>query len=152
MIQRLNYGDHIFFLAVRVRSLRDSGRLELGSAVFVDRIREDIIFVDTAIRTLSQSLKDGSLMKNRIVYLRDITRLMYEFSSMLTRIIAGETSISESLKPQFKSYQSLSDRLKGEIEEIETIINGIVGTNRDGDFIISEEEYKSLLSDGDDKA
>ena len=152
MIQRLDYGDHIFFLAVRVRSLRDSARLNLRSDIFIERIHEDITFVEKAIDRLSLSLKDGSLMKNRTEYLRNINRLIRDFTVVLTQIVDGEATFSEELKDQFEAYRGSIKRFWGEAEKIDSLIESIVGTSREGEFIISEEEYKILLSDSDDRA
>lgn len=146
MPHKLNYGDNIFFLNMKVRILRNCLKLDIDRELFLENINEEILFIVVAIEKLYGLLKESPIIVNRAENLKAIQRLKLQIISLLTSIIEGESSYSAHMESRFTHYKTVRENFLNNIEEIKGIITEISEKAAEEQHIISEEEYKHLLS------
>ena len=151
MLQRINYGDNIFYLTMLIRVMRDSEKLQIDPGLFINKLKEDILLVYRSVETIYDNLKDSSLIKGRGEYFRDISRLAEQFIGFLMSVVSEKTSFSTALKGEFAEYRRIIQDLERSQKEVSDILAGISKEVQDGEYTISEEEYRILLADEDDK-
>ena len=147
MSHKVNYGDNIFFLNMKVRILKNCLKLEIDRELFLEKINEEILFVVVAIEKLYGLLKESPIIVNRSENLKAIQRLKGQLIGLLTSIIDGDSRYSMLMENRFSQYNTVRENFLQNIEEIKNIITGINEKGIEEQHIISEEEYKHLLSD-----
>ena len=147
MSHKVNYGDNIFFLNMKVRILKNCLKLEIDRELFLEKINEEILFVVVAIEKLYGLLKESPIIVNRSENLKAIQRLKGQLIGLLTSIIDGDSRYSMLMENRFSQYNTVRENFLQNIEEIKNIITGINEKVGEEQYIISEEEYKHLLSD-----
>jgi hypothetical protein len=146
MSHKVNYGDNIFFLNMKVRTLKNGLRLDIDKDLFLEKINEEILFIVVAVEKIYQLLKESSLIVNRLDSLKSIQRLKGQIISLLTSILDGHASCSSLMEDRYSQYKTVRENFLHNIEEIKSIITGINEKAMEEQYIISEEEYKYLLS------
>ncbi len=147
MSHKINYGDNIFFLNMKVRILKNCLKLDIDRELFMEKINEEILFIVVAIEKLYELLKENSIIVNRSESLKGIQRLKGQIVGLLTSIIDGDSRYSTLMENRFSHYNTVRENFLHNIEEIKNIITGINTKAVEEQYIISEEEYKHLLSD-----
>ena len=87
MTRKINYEDDIFTLALQVRCLRDTLKLEVDPDLFKDRILGDILWIDSTIGRLFQSLRESSLYVKRQEHLKELQKLKRAFADALDALV-----------------------------------------------------------------
>lgn len=146
MSHKLNYGDNIFFLNMKVRILKNCLKLEIDRELFLEKINEEILFIVVAIEKLYGLLKESPIIVNRSENLKAIQRLKGQLIELLTNIIDGDSRYSMLMENRLSQYNTVRENFLQNIEEIKNIITGINEKVVEEKYIISEEEYKHLLS------
>ena len=146
MSHKINYGDNIFFLNMKVRILKNCLKLEIDRELFLEKINEEILFIVVAIEKLYGLLKESPIIVNRSENLKAIQRLKGQLIELLTNIIDGDSRYSMLMENRVSQYNTVRENFLQNIEEIKNIITGINEKVVEEQYIISEEEYKHLLS------
>lgn len=146
MSHKLNYGDNIFFLNMKVRILKNCLKLEIDRELFLEKINEEILFIVVAIEKLYGLLKESPIIVNRSENLKAIQRLKGQLIELLTNIIDGDSRYSMLMENRLSQYNTVRENFLQNIEEIKNIITGINEKVVEEKYIISEEEYKHLLA------
>ncbi len=142
----MNYEDNLFFLNVLIKTLKDGMSLDIDKEYFLDKMVEDIFFIDRTLEKIHVSLKENPLLIKRPEYMRQLLRSKKAFASFLQDIVEGKFEFSAHLEPVFQDlHASRAEHLK-EISEIQAQLQK-AGTISDDQDIVSEEELKFLLEE-----
>jgi len=150
MVKRINFGDDIFFLAMKIKHLKYAAELELSPELFRDNIAEELEFVFSALQKIYSSLKKSSLVINRGEYIKNLLRLMHSFTALIDDIAAGEAGYAAMVADQRDALNHSRRAMGPAIEEIAQLLTQYDEAGEEGKDIISEEEYKHLLSEETD--
>jgi hypothetical protein len=148
MTKRINYEDDIFSISLLVRSLTDILRLDIDPELFKDRIAGDIAFVDAGINRIYDSLVSGPLFLKRDEHLKGLQRLMRSFTIVLDSIIEKRVPFAEFLVAYQGRHQTMRDAHETHAGEIRSQLSQKI--SRDEEHIVSEDEFKILLSPPDE--
>ena len=149
MPQKIDYGDNIFFLSMKARTLKDSVKLELQTDLLLEPLNREILFLVKTTQYLFQQLKESSHIRNRAEHLRDIRRLINTLIEFFMEIEKGETSLSTALRSESGEYRILEKELENSRSEASELLTIVTGSGQEERYTISEEEYKILLSEED---
>jgi hypothetical protein len=150
MINIIHYDDDIFYLTYTVKRLFDGLKLELDASLFLNKLLEDIAFVSRSVEFFLESLKSTKLKVNRLNYLKNMYKLNKLFVEMLNSTLTEQAAFAPQLKNHFTHLAALRDRhIEHEHVLIEALNKGHHPSAQESD-ILSEEEYRILLSRDED--
>jgi hypothetical protein len=147
MSHTVNFGDNIFFLTMKVRTLKNSLKLDIDSDLFLETINKEIIFIMLTLDKIFEFLKESSLIIDKLENLKNVQRLKLQLIHLLSGILEGKSSFSSFMKSNFGEFRKMRDECQQNIEEIKSMITGISEKAVEDRYIISEQEYRHLLSD-----
>jgi len=146
MTNIINYEDDIFFLTYMVKKLSDCLQLEIDPNIFLNKIIDEITFINKSIEYFFNTLKQSQLKVNRINYLKNILKLVSLFIDLLDELLKENLIFSKYMKDNFKYFLNIKKQLHQYLQEIKEIMTDIKDTSNLENDIISEEEYRILLS------
>jgi len=150
MVKRINFGDDIFFLAMKIKHLEYAAKLELSPALFRDNIAAELEFIFAALQKIYASLKKSSLVISRGEYIKNLLRLMHSFTTLLDDITTGEAGYSAMIADRREAVSESRRAIEPAIEEIQGLLSQYDEASEEGKDLISEEEYRHLLSEETD--
>ena len=144
MATRVNYGDNLFFATTVVRTLRSGLKLEIDADYFLDKIVEDVFFVDTILQQIYESLRVNTYLINRKDHLHELMRAKRNFADLLNEILENDIHLKEQLDafaPKFR------DSLERHVNDIADIQNAMDSPEAEVDTqsIVSQDEFRFLL-------
>lgn len=153
MAVQINYEDNIFYLATQIRNLKNGIKLDIDPDFFKDKFVEDILFIDSGLRKLFQSLTRNVYLIHRNDYLRSLQRAKKSFVAFIEEIEAGTSPFCSNLSPFRKQLSASKETQQKEITEIH---NQLTSKNdRDvesrGEDVVSQEEYQFLFKAGEEE-
>ncbi|NOY09109.1 MAG: hypothetical protein GXP33_09740 [Spirochaetes bacterium] len=150
MTKQINYEDDIFFLLLILRRLSDGLKLTVDSEIFSAKIVDDILFIDEAVDKVYDLLKNSPSLIKKEENLRNIRKVKKLFIELLDDIIRKKV-------PMAYYFTDILDnliRIQKKHSETDADIDGqllkIAGKLQEGRQIVSEEEFRFLLSDDED--
>ena len=105
MSERIHYDDNFFFLTAMIRTLTDAVKLKVDVEFFADKILEDILFIDSTIQRIYESLKKNTRLIRREVYLHSLMKLKKAYGRLLDVVLNADGSFAEayeSVLPQLR--------------------------------------------------
>jgi hypothetical protein len=144
MTKKINYEDDIFSLNLFVRNLSDILKLDIDPDLFRERVQGDIAFLDLAINRLFESLEGGPLFLKRDEHLKEMQRLKRSFVALLDSLIDGQAPISQFLLPFHGHFKGMREAHDRDVSNIRSLLSRTA--SRDEEHIVSEDEFKILLS------
>ena len=150
MARRINYEDDIFTLALHVRCLQDTLKLEIDAEFFLERILDDIAWLDSAIGLISRNLMSGSFFVKREEHLKELQKLRRAFSEALSGIIEKRVPFADSLEDRMSDLRSLREDQEKAIAEIRTLLSEAGSPAQEEEHIVSAEELKFLMTSPDE--
>lgn len=149
MTRRVNYEENIFFLALVLKQLSAALKLNVDADLIRERIVGDFQFLDRSLARLYQSLKSNHLMIDRVSHLRELERLSRSLTGLLEDVLGGRLPLADELEGDFELLRRLHEnRERDQLELGETVAESRQRTG-DHEQVVSEEEFKSLLAEGD---
>jgi hypothetical protein len=148
MTRRINYEDDIFCLALQVRCLQDTLKLEVDPEFFKERLMGDIAWIDVTIGRLYASLRESSLYVKRQEHLKELQKLKRAFSGALDALVEKRASFSEHLPERLEELRAIRDAQVRDIEEIKALIAGRGAPEEE--HMVSAEELKFLMTAEDE--
>ena len=146
MTRRVNYDDNIFYLTLVFKGIAAGLKLNIDTGLYRDRIVEDIRFLDKTCSNIYQSLKANHLMIDRFTYLKGLYKLNSSFVALLEDILEERFPLASSLEQDFDLLQRIQSNRETELAGINEMITKQKGSTGDQEQIVSEEEFKFLLS------
>ena len=146
MTRRVNYEDNIFYLTLIFKGISASLKLNIDTDLYRDRIIEDIRFLDKTSASIYQSLISNHLMIDRFTYLKGLHKLNSSFIALLEDILEERLPLASALEQDFDLLQRIQSNRETELAGINEMITIQKGSTGDQEQIVSEEEFKFLLS------
>jgi len=147
MAKMVNYGDSLFLLGEIVRTVKDGLELEVEGSIFLDKLVEDIFFVESSLDKLYEQLKSSPLLIDRNEHLKNLMRTENLFADLLEGSTHERYRLSEELGPFHDRFEVMARNRRGRSQEVRDTIDSsepVVGENGD---MISPAEYEFLLVD-----
>ncbi len=151
MTKRINYADNIFFMNLILKQLSSGLRLSIDAEFFLDKLYDDIAFLDSTVGKILRSLKDNEQILNRLEYLKGLERLNQHIIDFLSGIVEGRFSFSNNLEYLFQQLNIMKVNRQQELLEIGEIIRNSQVSLGETNQMVSEEEFKFLLSNVDEE-
>ncbi len=146
MTKRVNYEDNIFFLDLILKQIKSASKLNMDAEVFYEKIIGDINFLSGTVEKIFISLKMNTQLINRLDYLKNLQKFNGQFIQFLEDTISEELPFFHHMKGHFEEFKSIKENRLQEITEIKEIIIGSLASKEEMEQIVSEEEFKYLLS------
>lgn len=152
MTKRVNYEDNIFFLNLILKQIDAAFKLNIDAALFKDRIVEEIRFLDTASEDIFQALQNNSLMIDRWEHLKELQKLNRNFVALMEAIVAGKQPLAQALEDSVPLIERLLEARRSQLHHIRELTASYQLAQGDADQIVSETEYRYLLSPEEEQA
>jgi hypothetical protein len=149
MTRRINYEDDIFSLALQVRCLQDTLKLEVDPELFKDRILGDITWIESTVARLYQSLRESSLYVKRQEHLKELQKLKRAFAAALDTLVEKRSPFAEHVAEKCDVLRVLREQQARDVEDIKALIAG-KGAPED-EHMVSPEELKILMTSEEDE-
>jgi hypothetical protein len=149
MTRRINYEDDIFTVALHVRCLQDTLKLDVDPELFRDRVLGDIAWIDATINRLYQSLRESSVYVKRQDYLRELSKLKRAFIDALDGLLEQGVPLADHLADSAADLRSRRELNARDIDAITGLLAG--GGTADEEHIVSAEELRFLMTAEDEE-
>jgi hypothetical protein len=146
MTRRVNYDDNIFYLTLVFKGIAAGLKLNIDTDLYRARIVEDIRFLDKTCSAIYQSLKADHLMIDRLTHIKGLLRLNADFIALLEDILEERLSLASTLEQDFDLLQRIQSNREVELSGLKEMIARLGGAEGDQEQIVSEQEFKFLLS------
>ena len=147
MAEKIYYDDNIFYLNEIISNIDDGIRLDIDTDLFLDKLVEDILFVESALARIYGSLHDNSKLIRRNEHLRRLVRSKLKFSELLEDIVERRVPISENLAPFYPKFIELFHEQQHHLDELRAQLSTNDSAGEDEDMV-SQEEIRFLLMEG----
>jgi hypothetical protein len=146
MTRRVNYEDNIFYLTLVFKGIAASLKLNIDTDLYRDRIIDDIRFLDKTASSIYQSLKANHLMIDRFAHLKGLQKLNSKFIALLQDILEERLPLASALESDFDLLERIRSNREAESAALKEMISKLGGSADDQEQIVSEQEFKFLLS------
>jgi hypothetical protein len=144
MTRKINYEDDIFTMALQVRCLQDTLKLEVDPELFRDRILGDIAWIDATIRRLYQSLRDSSLYVKRQEHLKELAKLKRAFVEVLESLVAKRAPFAVHILESLENLRAVRDAQAADVEQIRSLLSAKSAPEEE--HMVSAEELRFLMT------
>lgn len=145
MTQYIHYEANIFMLNDLLRHIQRSLKIDIDNDYFLEKIKSDLLFSESKLTDLYESLKDSTLQLDKDQYLRHLYKsknLFIEIAESILKNSAGRSldfsdfapRLKEAIYEQQYEYNDISDILSNNNEQ------------EPGSDQISQEELMFLMS------
>lgn len=144
MAKKIHYDDNLFYIREIIKSLKRGYSVEIDNEYFGDKITEDVLFVDAALRRMCSNLMENDQMIKRPEVLRSLMVSIVQYLEVLDLILSKTISASffqEQFMTKFseiRSYQQ--DELAGIKKTLLSVDSAISSED-----LVSQEEFGLLL-------
>jgi hypothetical protein len=150
MTRKINYEDDIFTLALQVRCLQDTLKLEVDPDLFKDRIVGDIVWIDSTIGRLFQSLRESSLYVKRQEHLKELQKLKHAFADALDALVENRSPLAAHLPERMAEIRAIRDSHARDVDEIKALLAGKGAPEEE--HMVSREELKFLMTSDEEES
>ena len=150
MERQINFGDNIFFLTLILRDLSSGARLSLDNDIFLDRLVEDIYFLEGSIEKVFELIKQRVLLIDRLEHLKNLETLSSDFAVFLGEIIMGNVPVAGHLEAFSDKFDNIKDNQHKLVLEMKEIIHGTDQSETTEEDMVSREEFEYLLAEEND--
>jgi hypothetical protein len=151
MTRRVNYEDNIFYLTLVFKGIAAGLKLNIDAGLYLERIVEDIRFLDRTCSNIYQSLKADHLMIDRLVHIKGLQKLNARFVALLEDVLEERLPLSSAMEQDFDLFQRIQSNREVEIAGLKDMIARLGDSGGDQEQIVSEQEFKFLLSSDEDE-
>ncbi len=149
MTRRINYEDDIFIVALQVRFVQDTLKLDVDPELFRERILGDIAWVGAVTTRLTQSLRESSVFVKRQDHLREILKLERSLVEILDSLLERQVAFAEHLADRMPELKAHRDSAARDIEAIGALLAG--AGSPEEEHIVSAEELRFLMTAEDEE-
>lgn len=145
MTQYIHYEANIFMLNDLLRHIQRSLKLDIDNDYFLEKIKSDLLFSESKLTNLYESLKDSTLQLDKDQYLRHLYKSKKLFIEIVESILNNSSGRSLDLSNFFPRLKDAVYEQQYEYNDIGDILarNNDEGTGSDQ---ISQEELMFLMS------
>ena len=150
MANTVNYDDNLFYLMTVMRALRSGLQLEIDPNLYLDRIIEDIFFIDRTIEQIHETLRRNTHLINRREHLRQVMRAKRGFADLLDDLVREHPAFAKHLSLIRDKMVAARDKHVRDISDILRAMDA-TPTEDDQQTIVSNDEYRFLFQSDDDR-
>ncbi|MCD6122725.1 MAG: hypothetical protein J7K04_12880 [Spirochaetales bacterium] len=150
MTKQINYEDDIFYLLLIIKRLSDGLKLTIDADIFSGKIVDDILFLDEAVDKVAGLLKESQTFIKKEENLRNLKKVKRLFIELLDDIVNKNISIAYYFSDLIDNFKKIREKQKETAADIDEELKKLSGKKREGQQIVSEEEFKFLLSQDED--
>ena len=99
MTEKIYYDDNLYYLNELIQTMHNGIQLDLDAAMFLDKIVEDILFVESSLAGMFNSLKENSHLIKRSEIFRKLLRTKTRFADLLEVVTRDDIPIAGHLDP-----------------------------------------------------
>lgn len=147
MTTKIHYEDNVFFLTSMIKTLKAGMSLDIDPEYFMDKVIEDIFFIDSALSRSFISLKSNPYLIKRAEHLRSLLRAKKIYIDFLTDILESKISFSAHLQPFLEKFTASRSEHIRDTGEIHAMLSEPPAENEADADIISSTEYRFLLEE-----
>ncbi len=148
MANTVNYEDSLFYLMTVTRTLRSGLQLEIDPGFYLEKIVEDIFFIDRTIEQIHGTLKGNTYLINRREHLRQVMRAKRSFADLMHELIEGNLSFGKHLAGIRERLAAAHEKHVRDISDILRAME-VSSTQDDQQAIVSGDEYRFLFQNDD---
>ncbi|KGM42670.1 hypothetical protein S1OALGB6SA_1466 [Olavius algarvensis spirochete endosymbiont] len=145
MPEKTHYDDNILFLRSLIRTLHDAIRLNVDIEYFANKILEDILFINSSIEKIYDSLKKNSLLIRRNVYYHSIMKLKEAYVHFLNELHSTNGRFRKTFEHTRANFSLILENNLKDLQDIKDFIGGTEAGKVEGDAI-SRSELHYLMS------
>ena len=129
-----------------IHALETGIQLEIDADLFMDKILEDLLFIDSILSRLFHQLRDNPYMNRRIEYLDQLEKTKEKFIHLINRIISGRNFLSEPIELYLPTLQTCLSGQTAEIASLRSLLEEAkTHSLGESEEVISPLEYQFLL-------
>jgi hypothetical protein len=152
MAERIHYEDDLFFLNTYIKGLKDGFTLDIDPDFYLDKVVEDIFFIDATLDRIFSSLRENVHLIKRSEYLRSLMRTKQAFEAFLSDVVEGKLPFAEHLEPFLPRLRASLNEHGNDVAEIHAMLKQLGYSFPEHQDMISEEEFRHLLSGDEESA
>jgi len=146
MAKRIHFEDDIFYLNLLVRTFKDGLELDLDADIFLNKIIDDLTFLDTTFERMLGNLSVNERLLDRNEQLLNLQEVEERFTEALAKVMSGRGTLSEALSPFFERFAELRARSLQRRSDIEET-KAVKSDNENDPDLVSPFEMNELLKD-----
>ena len=139
------YDEDLFYLNEVIHTISDGFRLDLQSALFVDKIVDDIMFVENTIAILYGALMENELVIKRAEHLKRLVQTKVQFADMLEGVVRGDHRFGDAIAPFYSRFGEMAAGQRESAESAMTEVRSTKNTEMSTPDVVSEQEIRFLL-------
>lgn len=147
MEKQINFGDNIFFLTLILKDLSSGIKLSLDNDLFLDKLVEDVFFLEGSIEQVFELIKERVLLIDRLEHLKNLEKLSSDFAAFLEEIIMGDVPVAEHLAAFLEKFSGIKDHQHKLVSEVRGIIHDADQSETAEEDMVSREEFEFLLAE-----
>ncbi|MDR3342089.1 MAG: hypothetical protein LBT14_04745 [Treponema sp.] len=144
MHRHINFEDNIFILNLRIRLIRDALALDPDPGLFLNKIVDDINFIDDTLVVLLNDLAENISFIGRDEQFDNLAEIEWQFSQVLTKFLNSSRNISVTQFPALREkilfLQDHSAARRKTIDESESRMENVYM-----EPVVSSAELSELL-------
>lgn len=147
MNKRFNFEDNNFILNMRIRMLRDMLILDTDPDLFMEKILDDVVFIDQTLAALLNNLAENHYLIEREEVFYHLIETERQFSELLAEMSGGSPSISAEEFPAIREKTGVFRQ--NSLERRKTIENSVAAVEETtpDTMVVSPSELSELLRD-----
>ena len=147
MAEKLYYDDNIFYLNEIITTIEDALKLEIDSGLYLDKLVDDLLFVEATLARLYGSLMENQMLIRRSEHLHRLLRSKQQFCELLESISARQVAIGSDLVPFFPKFRELIAEQREHISDIQSLLHTSETAPEQAEDMVSQEEFRILMGD-----
>jgi len=152
MLHKINYKATLDFLSLTIHALGTGIQLDIDPDLFLDKVLEDLLFIDSILSRLFHQLRDNPYLNRRVEYLVQLEKTKEEFIQLITQILNRGAFFSEPLEPYLPTLQTCLSGQNKELDALKSILQDIKSHSLPEEKeVISPLEYQFLLESEEQK-
>lgn len=144
MSQKIHYQDDLFLLSVLAKSLDSGLSVEADPEFYLERLAEDVFFIDSSIRKFKDLLSANSHLMDRSEYLKLLERTARTFAGSLERLASGASPMSSAWERYLSRLEEIARDQKAMLAELVDLLKN-AGEGANETELVSSDELSELL-------
>ncbi len=144
MAKKIHYDDNLFYIREIIKSLKRGYSVEIDNEYFTDKITEDVLFVDAALRRMYSNLMENDQLIKRPEVLRSLMVSTVQYLEVLELIINKPISASFFQEQFMTKFSEIRNYQQDELAGIKKTLLSVDSAISSED-LVSQEEFGLLL-------
>ena len=148
MAKKIHYEDNLFYIREIIKSLRRGFSVEIDREFFTDKVTEDALFIDAALRRMCAGLIDNNQLINRPEVLRSVMVSISQYLEAIRAIVDKPDSAIFFQAPIIAKFKDILSYQQDELQKIKQVLVG-ADPRVSSEDLVSQEEFDLLLNESE---